>query len=86
MPADLRERVAREISPQAFVWGATAEQQAWALERADAVLALYVAHLTNDAAVERAMDKWFGPRLPHRNQVDRDDMRAAILAALEEAE
>ena len=51
---DLRERVARQVSPQAFIWGATPAQQAWAYEAADAILALVQADEAAIRADERA--------------------------------
>jgi len=81
MQNDLRARIEQILADQADDILAMIETAIRADERAKVI-----AKATSDAAVMRAMDKWFGPRLPHRNQVDRDDMRAAILAALEEAE
>lgn len=47
-----------------------------AAEAADAILALIRAHMTSDEAVKRAASAWI-------NTDGQDDMRAAILAALE---
>jgi hypothetical protein len=69
MPTDLREKIARIISNAPF-------PSARSYSKADAILALYVAHLTSDEAMARACKATGGFLWP-------SEARAAILAALD---